>query len=372
MYSKGYAAEETKAAFARAADLAVNSDQSAERFSASYGQCLGRLLRSECQEAEDIARRLLHEAEAAKRSQQTARASNLVGQACLYQGKLSAAQSAFERALAEWRLATDSVQPLQPWIDPGVMAESNLAHIAWLAGDPALAQQLSEQAIQRANVLGHAQTSAQALLLRCLLETLRDNAAAAHRSAVLLLGLARERGMELYATFGEVYSAWARSRLLTSKTGAAELRQAIADYVKPGNKTAAPFFLGLLAERQADAQDVGAAITTIDEALARSSETGELLADAFLHRIRGDILLKRDPVDIALAEDAYRSAIAIAKQQGARSYELLSSLSLAKVYQSTGRPNDAYAVLAPALKGFAPTLEMPEIAEAQALMEQLA
>jgi hypothetical protein len=85
-----------------------------------------------------------------------------------------------------------------------------------------------------------------------------------------------------------------------------------------------------------------------------------------------DILLKRDPADPAPAEDAYRTAIAMAKQQGARSYELLASLSLAKLYQSTGRPNDSHAVLAPALEGFAPTAEMPEIAEAMSLSARLA
>jgi predicted ATPase len=102
--------------------------------------------------------------------------------------------------------------------------------------------------------------------------------------------------------------------------------------------------------------------------LARASETGERLADSFLHRLRGDILLKRDPADPAPAQDAYRTAIAIAKQQGARSYDLLASLSLAKLYQSTGRANDAHAVLAPALEGFWPTPEMPEIGEAQTLL----
>jgi predicted ATPase len=94
--------------------------------------------------------------------------------------------------------------------------------------------------------------------------------------------------------------------------------------------------------------------------------------EPYLHRLRGDILLKRDPADPAPAEDAYRTALAIAKQQGARTYELLASLSLAKLYQSTGRPADAHAVLAPALEGFSPTPEMPEIAEAQALLAALA
>jgi hypothetical protein len=50
----------------------------------------------------------------------------------------------------------------------------------------------------------------------------------------------------------------------------------------------------------------------------------------------------------------------------------LAALSLAKLYQSTDRPAEAHAALAPALEGFAPTPEMPEIAEAQALLAALA
>ena len=50
----------------------------------------------------------------------------------------------------------------------------------------------------------------------------------------------------------------------------------------------------------------------------------------------------------------------------------LGALALAELYQSTGRPAEARAVLAPALKGFSPTPQMPEIAEALALMDRLA
>ena len=89
---------------------------------------------------------------------------------------------------------------------------------------------------------------------------------------------------------------------------------------------------------------------------------------ALPHRLRGEILLKRDPSNPAPAEEAFQPAIAIAKQQGARSWGLRAALALAKLYQSTGRPAEAHAVLAPALEGFSPTDEMPEIAEAQALL----
>ena len=94
--------------------------------------------------------------------------------------------------------------------------------------------------------------------------------------------------------------------------------------------------------------------------------------EAETHRVRGEILLKRDPANTAPAEEAFLTAIAIAQQQKARSFELRAALSLAKLYQSTGRPADAHAVLAPALEGFSPTPEFPEIAEAQALLAVLA
>ena len=112
-------------------------------------------------------------------------------------------------------------------------------------------------------------------------------------------------------------------------------------------------------------------LARIDEAITLASDTGQHWTDAFLHRLRGRILLKCDAANTAPAEQAFLTAIAVAQQQQAKSFELRAALSLAKLYQSTGRPADAHAVLGPALKGFSPTPEFPEIAEAQALLATL-
>jgi predicted ATPase len=112
-------------------------------------------------------------------------------------------------------------------------------------------------------------------------------------------------------------------------------------------------------------------LSRVDEALALVRETGEHWSDAFLHRLRGEILLKRDPAKTAPAEDAFLTAIAISQQQKARSFELRTALALARLYNTTSRSADAHALLASALKGFSPTPEFPEIAEAQSLLTAL-
>ena len=127
-----------------------------------------------------------------------------------------------------------------------------------------------------------------------------------------------------------------------------------------------------LAEAEARAGDVERAVAILDEALATCERIGHRTFEAELHRVRGEHAAEARPANTAPAEDAFRTALSQLQEQGTRSFALRAALSLAKLYQSTGRPAEAHAVLAPALEGFSPTPEMPEIAEAQALLAALA
>jgi predicted ATPase len=119
--------------------------------------------------------------------------------------------------------------------------------------------------------------------------------------------------------------------------------------------------------------DQDSALAAVDTGLAIAEDTGKDYTDPYLYRLRGDFLLMRSPGAFVPAEEAFQTAISIANRQGARGYALLASYSVAKLYQSISRPSDdAQAILAPALEGFSPTPEMPEIAEAQALLRRLA
>jgi predicted ATPase len=97
--------------------------------------------------------------------------------------------------------------------------------------------------------------------------------------------------------------------------------------------------------------------------LTLAAKTGEHWTDPLQHRIRGEILSKRDPANTGPTEEAFLTAIAIVQRQKARSFELRAALSLAKLYQSTNRAADAHVVLAPTLERFASTPEFPDVAE---------
>jgi predicted ATPase len=178
--------------------------------------------------------------------------------------------------------------------------------------------------------------------------------------------------MTYWRNIAEAVAGWARGRLHDPAAGAAELRLAGAARVDQGARLSVQFFQGLLAELEAETLGADSALTRIDEALAVAHQVNQHCDLAFLHRLRGEILLKREPANPAPAEEAFQTALAIAKEQGARGWGLRAALSLARLYQSTARPTEAYAVLAPALEGFSPTPEMLEIAEAQTLLAALA
>jgi hypothetical protein len=59
-----------------------------------------------------------------------------------------------------------------------------------------------------------------------------------------------------------------------------------------------------------------------------------------MHRIRAEILLKRDPANTAAGEQSLQAAIAIAQSQRARSFELRAALSLARLYCAANRRAD--------------------------------
>jgi predicted ATPase len=372
MYSRGFGSEESKTAFARARTLAAGVGDAGEQFDAYYGLYVGSELRGELSLARETAESFLREAENEGRMTEASVARRCVGFMHLRQGDFIDARTNLTEALRIYDFERDRDTKLRFGADSGAAAAGWLALPSWALGDVERARALSEEAEARADETAHAPTRAYVYISITLYQVFRGDPEAVRRMAKTLLDLAREHGMALFLASGEVHSNWARARLGDCEAGMLGLREALAAYLGQGNKLWAPLFQGRLAELEAEGRDADGALRRIDCARALADETGEHLTDALLHRIRGAILLKRDPANSAPAEEAFLAAIAIAQAQRARSFELQAALALAKLYQSTGRLVEAHAVLTQALEGFLPTPEMPEIVEAQALMERLA
>ena len=371
MWSKGFGAEEARAAFARARELAANIENPDEQFLTYNGQWAGSLLRGELGLAREIGELMLRDAGKDAQTPEALAARRMLGATCFSQGDFVEARAHVEEALRIDNSDWDRDAKFRFGHDSSVAATAYLAHTKWQLGEIGRARQLIEEAVVRTIESAHVPTQTNTYVFKALFEAVRGAADYAARDAEILVQIGQEHGLALAQALGALYSAWAHSRLGNLEIGAANVQQALATYTDQGNKLWVPFFQGLLAviEAQGDAVE---ALTRIEDALLLARQTGERWSDALLHRVRGEILLKRDPASTALAEEAFFTAIAIAQQQKARSFELRAALSLATLYQSSNRPADAHTVLAPALEGFSPTPEFPEIAEAQTLLAVLA
>jgi predicted ATPase len=370
MWAKGYSAEEARAAFLRATELTSKTDSFADRFAAAHYQWTSAFVRGELQSARELELSFLKEAEDTGRVVEAGVARRGLALACYQAADFLEARIHCERALEACDAENERETQARFQTATGPVVMCVLAVTMWQLGEVERARELIEQANLRGSELGNEPSMAHPLFWKSQLEILRGDPAAALSAAEALDALGREHGMPFWR--GELSAAWARGRLHDAAAGAEDLRLALLDPAHLGARYNAWFYTVLLAQLEAETLGLESALARIDEAMALARQVENRCNLPFLHLLRGKLLLERDPSNLAPAEEAFQTAFAIAQEQGARSWGLRAALSLAKLYQSTDRHADAHAVLAPALEGFSPTPEMPELAEAQALLAALA
>jgi predicted ATPase len=374
LWSRGFSSEEAKTALDRAQELAVGTDGAPARFSAYYGQWLSCGTRGEMGLARQTAERFLREAKIEGRMVEAAVASRSLGVTCFWQADFTDAKANLEEALRLCDAQRHREVDVSFAIDTIAVSKAFLALTTWVLGEVARARVLFEEAIARAVETAHAPSLAATNFYKALLEALRGDADGALPAATRLVELSREYGLAEHLAHGMVCFSWARARCgdgRGSETGVAELRKAISARTARGTKFCLPFFQGLLAEIEAEGQEVGQALTRIDEALVLAQQTGEHWTDAFLHRVRGEILLKRDPANTAPPEGAFRTAIAIAQQQKARSFELRAAISMARLWRDQGKRNEARDLLASVYGWFTEGFDTRDLKEAKGLLDHL-
>jgi predicted ATPase len=368
IWAKGYHAPETSAAFARARELASRVEDASERFSAYYGLWVGHLTRCEPEPMREIAELFLCEATARPDCPESVIAHRNFGVTCFYFADFATAHDHFQKTIELYDPARHADFANRFGTDPRALAEIVDALTLWVLGRIDEALPLADCALADAESAGHAPTTGLVLAFAALLGLLRRNPeAVATHSQALADVLSRYDLPALWAGAAVFYQGWAKWSDGAEASRLAEMRRGLAIYREQRNWLL-PSLEAALAEAEASAGETDAGLRRLDDALVELEETENRWYEAEMHRIRGGILLKRNPADTAAAEQSLQAAIAIAQSQKARSFELRAALSLAKLYRAANRDADAHAVLAPAVEGFPPTRQFPELAEAQTLL----
>ena len=110
----------------------------------------------------------------------------------------------------------------------------------------------------------------------------------------------------------------------------------------------------------------------VAEALAHAETKGECWWQAELYRHKGELLVQRGgKQEVLEAEEGFRLALTVARQQQAKSLELRAATSLARLWQHQGKRTEAYELLAPVYGWFTEGFDTADLQEAKALLEEL-
>ncbi len=184
--------------------------------------------------------------------------------------------------------------------------------------------------------------------------------------------LARENSLLVFvAFFVPVSSGIASIRKAQFELGARSLKTGISVWEEIGGRLALPYLRTVLAYGTAQAGDVEGALALVDEAVEQIERPGwgERWYYAETLRIKGWLLSLKGDIDGA--ERNYLASLDWARRQQARMWELRTSTSLARLWQSQGKRQDAYELLAPVYGWFTEGFDTKDLKEAKELLVDL-
>ncbi|HZF78726.1 MAG TPA: hypothetical protein VEZ89_02940, partial [Rubrivivax sp.] len=321
--------------------MAGRGDETA-RFKVEMGLEAYRFMRAEFGPALEHGRRAAAIAERSGDIKQRLHAHWGLACTLFHQGELRATMREMEAALA---LYTPALHRLFGVQDPGIMCMAYSSWALWELGRPDAALRRINQAVALATEFEHKFSQAVALAYAVSIELLRGDAAGALARAEACLQVCEEAGFPVWLAITRSM----RGRLLCEQgefdVGLGEMRAGYALWLSTGSMVSQPLYLALQSEGLMSAGLHAAAASCVDEGLAIVARYGERQLAAELHRLRGELALRRG--DAATAEAELKSAYAFAMRQHRIGFALRSATALARLWAETGRPVRARRLLVP-------------------------
>src|SRR6266581_3951753 len=267
-------------------------------------------------------------------------ADRMIGTSYHYLGDQTNAWRYIERILSAEVDQQRRAPLIRFWFDQNIAGRVVLARILWLRGLADQAWRAVQSAVGAAEALGDRPTLCYALTHgSCLIALWAGNLAAAESYAEMLLDLSRRHGFAPWGEFASRIKGVVFIKAGDIKTGSPLLRAGLDEINDPD--FGIWFLTGLteLAGALGHAGRIADGLATIERGIDQS-ERGWLAPE--LLRIKGELLLLQRPTGTTeAAEDVFRQALDIARQQEALSWELRAATSLARLLRNQRRPADA-------------------------------
>jgi class 3 adenylate cyclase/predicted ATPase len=369
---KGHTAPEVEAAYTRARVLCQQLGDTQDVFPILLGLWRFNVVRPDYFLAQQLGEDLLGLAERRDEALLYVIAHGALGATCCAQGELPLAHSHFEEGIVR----DTPAQPRSPLFrsgqDLGVVCRAYTAWTLWLMGYPEQALARVHAALALATELTHRFTDVYVLNHAAMLWQFRREAQEVYDHAAAIVTLATELGFPHWLASGAILRGWALMARGQEEEGLTQMRQGLTARRATGAELNVPYYLTLLAEGYGILKQAEAGLNALNEGVKVIERTGQRWYEAELYRLKGELLLQQSLDNAAEAEFGFHQAITIAQSQQAKSWELRTATSLARLWQHQGKCAEAYALLAPLYGWFTEGFDTADLQEAKALLEALA
>jgi predicted ATPase len=357
--------------YARARVLASWIGESPELPRVLAGVAVAHHIRGDLATAAEVAREALAAAERTGEPFDLLSAHFVVGLPLSYQGHLSRALEHFEHSIRLYDPSEHGPLAYKSGNDRGIGAHAFAACCHMYLGHPDRALALCQEAVALAKRLEHPLSLANALFQAGVVHFERSEIDRTRERSGDLLGLAERLGFPLYLALGRFFRGWTRVESEEVEAGLVDMQQALGELAGLGSGIGAPQALFQLAKclRKVGRYEQG--LGTLALGIARAEVQGQHYYDAELHRLRAEILLDMNGNGTEEAEALFGQSLEVARRQEAKSFELRTATSLARLWQRQGKHADARALLAPVYAWFAEGFDTHDLTDAKAVLEGL-
>jgi class 3 adenylate cyclase/predicted ATPase len=369
----GYAAPEVEQRLLRARELCSQCEGSNNRFNVEWELFQCNLVKGNIESARQIASGLFEYADQhPDRPHVDAHIAG--GMARFHSGDFEGAAVSFERGVALSHPETDEPHYFTHGQNPGCFCLSYLAHtqcfLGYLDQAKATIGQNLAIATQRAVVPGHVYSYVNVLTFAIRVHQFLGDVLEVKRLAEELISLCRRNHYGYYEALGTVHLGWAIGVTDSIPLGIEKMREGLVGLEKTGTVLALPGFCLLLSELYMRNGRLDEARRALDKAAGREG-LGTRIWNAEVERVRGVILASGSPLDLDASERAYRSSLDIARRQKARSLELRTAVSYARLLERLGRRQEGRGLLKECLEGFQEGQTGKDVRDAQVVLQSL-